>query len=80
MKSTIQTPAGKGRTAVQTEDQALPGVRNPQVERVEDVMRALKLNLMTAGLTMDDVDQGSDPYNSRPGAARKEIWNGSRRR
>lgn len=82
VKPTIEGPAGKGRNTSHAADGNAPShVQNPERERVDDVMRALKLSLMTAGLTMDECDPGSDPYNSRPGhAANRDIWNGSRRR
>ncbi|MFT3905313.1 MAG: hypothetical protein QM718_03295 [Steroidobacteraceae bacterium] len=55
----------------------------PPRQRLDEVLTALKFDLLTTGIAVDERESGFDPYNSRMGRTPDvwpDVWNGSRRR
>lgn len=46
----------------------------------EELLRTLKFELLSSGITLDETQGGFDPYNSQSSPTHREIWEAIRRR
>ncbi len=55
------------------------GRREEPPRRPEDVLKNIKLALVTAELSLEEPKRGFDPYNSKLGRSPRNVWDGRRR-